>query len=537
MKKHIIVCILILLPILASSLNAVNQMPLAFTIWGDQDYDHFGDKLASLDFNGDGYDDLVVLQSWWVPDSIYTNLHITQPQGRDYGRILFYYGGPDFDDVPDFVIEGTRPYQFHLSTNAMYRLGDVNGDGYEDLGIVEHFPKRFDIFFGGSNPSTTPGYTLDLEDPSIDQARFYELGDINGDGYDDFGLWTYPITPGSYTGFMSIIMGGSFEQIIIDNTIGYDASGLHGIGDINNDGYDDFCYTIFRYSPYPTRLHRKIIYYGSPLLDLEDPLILVPDYQEAAVLVAKAVGDVNNDGYDDFIGLITRYGQRLWLGADTIDQNYDILINPNWSGHAFDHCTVSGDFNGDGYSDIIGAEIHLERAALWLGGSNMNGVPDLILYAPSSGFKFGISMASGDFNGDGYDDVVIGEPSLSDDWFKGSVHVYYGNGQLTDTTTSVNDEINPPQMGNWSFRVIPNPSPQGSKLKIKFIGTGYDKLINTELRIYNIKGQLVHRQDISAGSIKSGELTIDQVPLARGIHFASVYEDGQKTKTQKVTIK
>ena len=79
--KHTIICILILLPILASSLNAVNQMPLAFTIWGDQDYDHFGDKLASLDFNGDGYDDLVVLQSWWVPDSIYVNLHITQPEG------------------------------------------------------------------------------------------------------------------------------------------------------------------------------------------------------------------------------------------------------------------------------------------------------------------------------------------------------------------------------------------------------------------------------------------------------------------------
>jgi len=517
----------------AFSLCAENHMNLAMSIFGDQDYDHFGDRLASLDFNGDGYDDLAVLQSWWVPDSIYVTLDISQSTGRDYGRILFYYGGPGFDGVADFSIEGARTYQFCFSKNYMFRLGDVNGDGFEDLGILEFFPKRLDIFFGGANPSTLPGYVIDLEDPSIYQVQFYELGDLNGDGYDDFWLSTYPYY--SYTGYVSIILGGTFQQIIIDSTSETDYSGLHAIGDINNDGYDDFCYSIFHQQI--GHHHSKIVYYGSPDLNLQSPQVIVPDYSESAAIVARAVGDVNNDGYDDFIGMMTGYGQRLWLGGSTIDQDWDILLNPPYGGSNFDHCTETGDFNGDGYSDIIGADFILERAALWLGGNNMNGTPDLFLYGISSGFQFGVSMASGDFNADGYDDVAIGEPSLDDAWPKGRIRIYTGNAQLSDTTVGVDDETNTPHVNNWGFRVIPNPSRQGTDIQIKFFGDGFEKLLNTELRIYNIKGQLEYTQQISAAALKSGEIAIEKIPLPRGVHLVTIYKDGQKLKIQKLTLK
>lgn len=58
-----------------------------------------------------------------------------------------------------------------------------------------------------------------------------------------------------------------------------------------------------------------------------------------------------------------------------------------------------------------------EKACLWLGGSNMNGEADLYLHSVGWGFEFGRSMAVGDFNADGYDDVAIAEYSLSDDIF------------------------------------------------------------------------------------------------------------------------
>lgn len=522
-----------ILSLLTIALPAQNHMNLAMSIFGDQDYDHFGDKLASLDFNGDGYDDLAVLQSWWVPDSIYVTIPYYESAGRDWGRILFYYGGPGFDGVADFTIEASRQYQFSYSNYFMYSLGDVNGDGYDDLGILERFPWRFDIFFGGANPSPLPGYTMELGDPSIDQAQFYTLGDINGDGYDDFWLSTYPNAPS--TGYVSIILGGSFQQIIFDSTIESGWSGLHAIGDINADGYDDFCYTLFRQRP--TRFHSKTVYYGSPDLNLQNPVIIVPDYPEAAAVVAKAVGDVNNDGYDDFIGLMAGPGLRLWLGGSTIGPDHDVLLNPTYCGSTFDHSTVCGDFNGDGFSDIIGADYDYEEAVLWLGGSNMNGTQDLYLYGISSGFQFGVSMASGDFNADGYDDVVIGEPSLSNGIFHGRIRVYHGNAQLADTTVAVDDATNPPLMSNWGFRVIPNPSKQGTELKIRFTGTGFDRLLKAELRVYNLRGQLEYQQQISSGALKSGEFAIDRINLDRGVHLVAIYEDGQRLKTQKVTIK
>jgi len=532
-KIYVTMALVTILSLLTIALPAQNHMTLAMSIFGDQDYDHFGDKLASLDFNGDGYDDLAVLQSWWVPDSIYVTIPYYESAGRDWGRILFYYGGPGFDGVADFTIEASRQYQFHFSKSYMFSLGDVNGDGYDDLGILEHFPKRLDIFFGGTNPSSSPGYMIDLQDTSIYQAQFYKLGDINGDGYDDFWLSTYPYS--TYTGNVSIILGGTFQQIIFDSTSEADYSGFHAIGDINHDGYDDICYTIFRQRP--TRFHSKTVYYGSPDLNLQNPVVIVPDYTEAAAVVAKAVGDVNGDGYDDFIGLMTGYGQRLWLGGGTIGQDWDVLLNPPYGGSNSDHCTVSGDFNGDGFSDIIGASFNLECAALWLGGSNMNGTPDLFLYGISGGMQYGVSMASGDFNADGFDDVFIGEPSLSNDIFHGRIRYYTGNGQLEDTTVAVDDAINPPSVSNWGFRVIPNPSKQGTDLRIRFYGEGFDRLLHAELRVYNLRGQLEYTQQISKAALKSGDVAIDKLPISRGVYLVAIYEDGQRIKTQKVTIK
>lgn len=529
MRNYILTLVLVIFSV---SIYAQNHMTLAMSIFGDQDFDHFGEKLASLDFNGDGYDDLAVLQSWWVPDSIYVTIPYGESEGRDYGRILFYYGGPGFDGNADFTIEGNRPYQFHFSKLYMYSLGDVNGDGCEDLGILEQFPKRFDIFFGGGNPSTLPGYVIELGDPSIYQVQFYKLGDFNGDGYDDFWLSTYPNY--SYSGYVSIIMGGSFQQIIIDSTSEYDWSGLHAIGDINNDGYDDICYTIFH--SWPQGFHSKVVFYGTTDMNQLSPLVIVPDYTESAAVVAKAVGDVNNDGYDDFIGLMTGYGQRLWLGGITIDLDWDILLNPPYGGSNFDHCTVNGDFNGDGYSDIIGADFDLEEAALWLGGNNMNGIPDLFLNGISTGFHYGESMASGDFNADGYDDVFIGESSLDDDIFHGRIRLYSGNAQLCDTTVAVDDETNTSSIANWGFSVVPNPSHHGTDIRVSFYGNGYEKLHRAELHVYNLKGQLEYKQPISPEALLKAEIEIDTIPLLRGVHIVAIFENGQKVKAQKITI-
>jgi len=145
-------------------LYCVNHMDLIFMMQGTTAYGNFGAGLAALDFNGDGYDDLAVLQAGWVPDSLITN-----PPTIMYGRILIYYGGPGFDSVADFIISGTYNSQFAAgAASYIVSLGDVNGDGYDDLSargytnysdiLADSHKPYVAAYFGGQNPSTQPGY-------------------------------------------------------------------------------------------------------------------------------------------------------------------------------------------------------------------------------------------------------------------------------------------------------------------------------------------------------------------------------------------
>jgi len=62
-------------------------------------------------------------------------------------------------------------------------------------------------------------------------------------------------------------------------------------------------------------------------------------------------------------------------------------------------------------------------------------------------------------------------------------------------------------------------------------------LHHAELKIYNIKGQLEYRHHIDDLSLKTGEIKLEKLPLAKGIHLVSICEGGTTLKTRKMTIK
>ncbi len=114
-------------------------------------------------------------------------------------------------------------------------------------------------------------------------------------------------------------------------------------------------------------------------------------------------------------------------------------IGGDWENNDnFGRSLASGDFNGDGFADLAigtpgedasqgavnllyGSQGQGLRGQSW-GGVNQNGLEG---DGPDNGDNFGFSLASGDFNNDGFDDLAIGAPGEND--AGGLVNVVYGS--------------------------------------------------------------------------------------------------------------
>jgi FG-GAP repeat protein len=155
--------------------------------------------------------------------------------------------------------------------------------------------------------------------------------------------------------------------------------------------------------------------------------------------VASA-GDVNSDGYDDIVIGAFRYpagagyGEAyLFFGGPAIDEVADLVLSPPSGGTGqFGFSVASaGDFNSDGYVDIIvGARgaAPSGKAFIYYGGPSLDATPDLTLIGETTASWFGNSVApAGDVNGDGFDDVIVGAPMYGTSVSQvGRAYVFFG---------------------------------------------------------------------------------------------------------------
>jgi hypothetical protein len=92
--------------------------------------------VAAGDVNGDGFDDAFVGVSWHTTTRVETRL---------------FLGGGAPRSEPAAIYGFERELLF-VSTGIPVAVGDVNGDGYDDLFLKETFGSSGEIFFGGAEP-------------------------------------------------------------------------------------------------------------------------------------------------------------------------------------------------------------------------------------------------------------------------------------------------------------------------------------------------------------------------------------------------
>jgi hypothetical protein len=203
-----------------------------------------GTVVGGMDFNGDGYGDVVVSAA-----TAAAVIHV-------------FTGGPNGLSTPTTLMGG--PDGGPLAAAEIAPGGDLNGDGFGDLLVgMPSTPTGFtDVLLG--SPAGLSG-VMEVSGLNGDQEFGAWLGgacDFNGDGYSDFVGWAlYTTSPG----FLALYLGGPAgpsSTPLLSNWLPSISSGqwldMHCAGDVDGDGIDDLL------MGYGGAGSETLVVYGSP---------------------------------------------------------------------------------------------------------------------------------------------------------------------------------------------------------------------------------------------------------------------------------
>ncbi len=199
-----------------------------------------------------------------------------------------------------------------------------------------------------------------------------------------------------------------------------------------------------------------------------------PDHFGCAI----AHGDVNGDGIPDMV--VGAYGNNSGSGVVYVyyGNNSSIvawetappditITNPGASGDRFGWAAACGDVNNDNFTDIIigaykndtATRTDTGAAYIYYGDTSMS-TPNVTMIDPAASMGndddwFGYSLACGDVNGDGFDDVIAGAPGVDRiaGSIAGKVFIYYGNNSLGTILTGEDVALYNPYTSNDFFGI------------------------------------------------------------------------------------
>jgi len=327
---------------------------------------------------------------------------------------------------------------------AVSWVGDVNGDGYDDLLIgAFRYPEigslgKAYLYFGG--PALDRVADLVISPPAGGSGWFgvsvASAGDFNGDDHPDFIIGAQN---SGYEGKAFIYYGGPALDAVPDVSLIGESTGaitafgasVASAGDINEDGFDDVIVGAPWYGGGGNKPGRAYVFFGGAAPDaVADRVFSGVGFFDQLGSVVGSAGDMNGDGHPDVfasapysnVAAQNAGSINVWFGGPAFDTTPDLTVLGSVGNEHLMNAANAGDVNADGFSDLIGAgrvQVHV-----WFGGSSPNAVADLTLartYASIAG--------AGDVNDDGIDDFLVGAPN---DVSGGRVSVYLG-GSTVDT--------------------------------------------------------------------------------------------------------
>lgn len=242
--------------------------------------------------------------------------------------VVFWRTSDDFRTVVSTLYSPDRD-QFGVTTAV---LQDINQDRLHDMIICAN-TKYCTVFFGRlhwpvsidvTKITVADGYqiTADRSWIAIMGLAVSSVNDMNGDGYEDIAIATLT---SDFRSLIFIVFGRSRESIssialadvsngvngfrIYGDKGAYTGFSVTGIGDFNQDGYDDMA--IGKISTNKLSEQSTIILFGNKTTELFDEDLSLPSEKKARELTMIVVegagflvagpGDLNDDGIPDLI--------------------------------------------------------------------------------------------------------------------------------------------------------------------------------------------------------------------------------------------
>jgi hypothetical protein len=364
-----------------------------------------GKKIELVDFNGDGYLDIVAAGSYAIGLIAMDNLDIAG------GGILVSQAN-----------NGRANWE-------SFDIGDVNADGRPDIAVASLWPTnsvnayRLMLVL---NECTQTNWSWDTSWKAMSAMSYgIELTDINNDGYDDlvtstldsdnisrYEIVVYPSDGTTLSTFPSTewsfnLEGWEHEDYFLStynySHLGTSFNGLDS-ADMNGDGFADLIvssgiagFVIYNdgsgtITSFPTNLSSQMY--------IETFCDFLTGVQCNMELPQRAVVDINNDGLYDIL-----YGSSIYLNSGSNNNGRSNQFEPFWSAEA--SVFKVGDLTGNGVSDVIGITSEGAPIVIFTQGgsilSNQYGNPDM----PSSIYLESMNSAGTSFDYDNDGDLDI----------------------------------------------------------------------------------------------------------------------------------